>query len=71
MIADIVIGGVFVPSLLTLLIPAVVATIALLNLLALGGISRSFVPRPLAEIALFAIIYGLLAQHLSSIGPFH
>lgn len=68
MIPDIIVGGVLLPALLVLAIVSLVATVAVLRLLAVSGLARLFGLRPLLEIATFALFYGLLAQFLPSIG---
>ncbi|WP_324695220.1 DUF1656 domain-containing protein [Novosphingobium sp. RL4] len=68
MIVDLNLGGVLIPGLLVLAFVALVATIAVIRLLSVAGIYRAFAYRPLVELATFAIIYGLLVQHLPSIG---
>lgn len=68
MIIDLNLSGVLIPGLLVLAFVALVATIAVIRLLSVAGIYRVFAYRPLVELATFAIIYGLLAQHLPSIG---
>lgn len=70
MIIDLNLGGVLIPGLLVLAFVALVATIAVIRLLSVSGIYRVFAYRPLVELATFAIIYGLLVQHLPSIGLF-
>ena len=68
MIIDLNLSGVLIPGLLVLAFVALVATIAVIRLLSVAGIYRVFAYRPLVELATFAIIYGLLAPHLPSIG---
>ncbi|MFN4011344.1 MAG: DUF1656 domain-containing protein [Pannonibacter sp.] len=68
MIVDLNLGGVLIPGLLVLAFVALVATIAVIRLLSVAGIYRLFAYRPLVELAIFAIICGLLVQYLPSIG---
>lgn len=68
MIADVAIGGVLIPGLLVLACLALVATFVMIRVLAALGIYRLFIHRPLVDLATFAIIYGLLVQHLPPIG---
>ena len=70
MIVDLDVGGVLISGLLVLAFAALVATIAVIRLLSVAGITCVFASRPLVELATFAIIYGLLVQHLPSIGLF-
>lgn len=70
MIVDLNVGGVLLPGLLVLVFAALVATIAVIHLLSVAGIYRLFAYRTLVDFATFAIIYGLLVQHLPSIGSF-
>lgn len=62
MIADVVIGGVFLPGLVVLALLALGLTGILSRALALAGAYRLFAYRPLLDLAIFVIIYGLLVQ---------
>ncbi|MCD0421722.1 DUF1656 domain-containing protein [Rubrivivax sp. JA1024] len=64
MIADLNIGGVFIPGLVAIAFVALIATIATMRVCSEIGVSRLFASRPLAEIAIFVIVCGLLMQHL-------
>ena len=68
MIVDLDVGGVLIPGLLALVFVAIFATVAIIRLLRVVGIYRLFAHWPLVELAIFALIYGLLVQHLPSIG---
>ncbi|WP_426117153.1 DUF1656 domain-containing protein [Pseudomonas sp. DSP3-2-2] len=68
MIVDLDVGGVLIPGLLALVFVALFATLAIIRLLSVVGIYRIFAYRPLIELATFVLIYGLLVQHLPSIG---
>ncbi|BBP52762.1 membrane protein [Pseudomonas sp. St386] len=74
MIVDLDVGGVLIPGLLALVFVAIFATVAIirvlrvLRVLRVVGIYRLFAHWPLVELAIFALIYGLLVQHLPSIG---
>ncbi len=68
MIVDLDVGGVLIPGLLALVFVAIFATIAIIRVLCVVGIYRLFAHWSLIELAIFALIYGLLAQHLPSIG---
>ncbi len=68
MILDFDIGGVLIPGLLVLALVALVAASAIIRLLALAGTFRLFTYRPLVELAVFAIVYGLLVQYLPFTG---
>ena len=68
MIVDLNLGGVLVPALLVLACVALVATILVIRLLSVTGIHRALACRSLVDLAIFAIIYGLLVQHLPSLG---
>jgi hypothetical protein len=61
MTGEVSIVGVFVPALLVPALAALVVTGFLSRLLALVGAYRFVAYRPLADIALFSIILGLLA----------
>ncbi|WP_371999158.1 DUF1656 domain-containing protein (plasmid) [Tistrella mobilis] len=68
MIVDADLGGVFVPGLLVLALLALAATLLVIRILVSTGLSRRFAGRPFVELAVFAIIYGLLVQYLPSTG---
>ncbi|CAN7239784.1 MULTISPECIES: DUF1656 domain-containing protein [Pseudomonas] len=68
MIVDLDVGGVLIPGLLALVFVAIFATVAIIRVLRVVGIYRLFAHWPLVELAIFALIYGLLVQHLPSIG---
>lgn len=68
MIADLDLGGVIIPGLLVLALAALAATTAAIRLLVYARLTRLFAYRPLVELAVFAILYGLLVQAASSIG---
>lgn len=70
MIADAVIGGVLVPGLLVAAVLAMALTFAALKLLAASGLRRLFAGRALVEVALFVLIFALLAQSLPTNGIF-
>lgn len=70
MIADLDLGGVFIPGLLVLALVALAATVLVLRLLAKARLIRLFAHRPVVELAVFAILYGLLAQAAPAIGLF-
>lgn len=70
MIADLDLGGVFIPGLLVLAMAALAATIIVIRLLANARLIRLFAYRPAVELAVFAILYGLLTQAASSVGLF-
>ncbi|MEW9310650.1 DUF1656 domain-containing protein [Labrys neptuniae] len=70
MIVDLNVGGVLIPGLLVLAFAALAGTIAVIRILSVAGIYRVFAYRSLVELATFAIVYGLLVQHLPSIGLF-
>jgi Protein of unknown function (DUF1656) len=61
MIGEVSIGGVFVPALLASALAALVVTGFLSRLLAITGAYRFVAYRPLADVALFGIVLGLLA----------
>ncbi|CAM5508496.1 hypothetical protein MAUB1S_08490 [Mycolicibacterium aubagnense] len=69
MIIDLAIGGILIPGLLALALIALVTTVLVLRLLSACGIHRVFAHRPLVELAVFAIVLGLLAQHLTGMSP--
>ena len=62
MIGDVVIGGVYLPGLLVLALLAFCLTGILSRALALAGAYRLFAYRPLLDLAIFIIVYGLLVQ---------
>lgn len=68
MIVDLDVGGVLIPGLLALVFVAIFSTVAIIRVLCVVGIYRLFAHWPLVELAIFALIYGLLVQHLPSIG---
>ncbi|MBP2298922.1 DUF1656 domain-containing protein [Azospirillum picis] len=68
MIVDFSIAGVFIPGLLVLAFVSLVATMAMVRVFSVTGISRLFAFRPLVETATFLIIYGLLMQSLPLMG---
>jgi hypothetical protein len=61
MIGEVSIGGVYVPALLLLALVALVLTGVLTRLLQLVSAYRFVAYRPLADLALFLIVLGLLA----------
>ncbi len=62
MIADIAIGGVFIPGLLVLGLLAAACTFAVMRLAALTGLDRAIARKPLVELACFIILFCLLVQ---------
>ena len=62
MIGDLDIAGVLVPGLLALACLALIATVLLLRLLAVTGLSRRLALPALTEIAVFLLLYGLLLR---------
>lgn len=70
MIPDLDFGGVFLPGLLVLAVAALAGTVALVRLFAAVGLFRLTASRPLVELAIFALLYGLLLQALPSSGTF-
>lgn len=68
MIADLNIGGVFIPGLVAIVFIGLIITIATMRVCTEIGISRLFAYRPLAEIAIFVTVCGLLMQSLPMIG---
>lgn len=70
MISDLNIEGVLVPGLLVLACLALAATVILMRLLAVTGLSRRLALPALTEIAVFIILYGLLARVLPVTGSF-
>ncbi len=71
MIADLSIGGVLIPGMLAIACLALVLTAAVLRFLSATGASRQLVFRPLVEVAVFFILFGLLLHGLPAIGPIH
>lgn len=65
MICDLNVEGVLGPGLLVLAYFALVATVLLMRLLAVTGLSRRLALPALREITVFIILYGLLAQVLT------
>jgi hypothetical protein len=61
MIGEISIGGVYIPSLLLLVLVAVVLMIPLSRFLAAVGFYRLIVYRPLADIAFFLLLLAAIA----------
>lgn len=70
MILDLDFGGVFLPGLLVLAVAALAGTVALVRFFAAAGLFRLTASRPLVELAIFALLYGLLLQALPSSGTF-
>jgi hypothetical protein len=70
MISDLIIGGILVPGLLALACVALVATVILMRLLAVTGLSRRLALPALTEIAAFILLYGLLVRVLPVTGSF-
>ncbi|MBP2230090.1 fatty-acid desaturase [Azospirillum agricola] len=68
MIVDLSVGGVLIPGLVVLALAALVATMAVVRLLAVTGIHRLFAHRALVELAVFVLLYGLLVRCLPSVG---
>jgi len=68
MIADIAIGGVLLPGLLVIALVALIGAAIVLRLLTLTGADRAFARRPIVELAVFIILFDLLAQYLPSSG---
>lgn len=68
MIVDLNLGGVLIPGLLVLAFVALAATTAMIRCLSRTAIHRLFAYRPLIELAVFVILYGLLVQYLLLIG---
>ncbi|PJR92455.1 hypothetical protein CN878_22490 [Ochrobactrum sp. 695/2009] len=68
MIADLNFAGVLIPALVVFSFLALVATLAMMRILNTTGVFRLFAYRPLVELAIFVIVYGLLMQVLSPIG---
>ncbi|PCG08447.1 hypothetical protein COA17_12195 [Sphingomonas ginsenosidimutans] len=62
MISDLDIAGILVPGLLALACLALVATVLLLRLLAVTGLSRRLALPALTEIAVFILLYSLLMR---------
>jgi hypothetical protein len=70
MISDLDIEGVLVPGLLALACLALVATVILMRLFAVTGLSRHLALPALTEIAVFILLYGLLVRVLPVTGSF-
>lgn len=68
MIDDLIVGGVFIPGLLALAIIALIGTVLALRILKATGASRGFILRPLVELAVFTLLFGLLVQAARSAG---
>lgn len=60
MIADFHIGGVFIPGLVMIAILALGATVAILRILSATDIYRLLPSRPLVEVSVFVLTFGLL-----------
>jgi hypothetical protein len=69
MIGEVSIGGVFVPVLLVRALAALVLTGFLSRLLAVTGAYRFVAYRPLADVALFGLVLGLLSLLTPVAGP--
>ncbi|MEN3168097.1 DUF1656 domain-containing protein [Gluconobacter sp. OJB] len=69
MIPDLCISSVFVPGLLGGACIALVTTVVLLRLLTALGAWKLLSIRSFVELAVFVILFSLLAQGLSIIGP--
>jgi hypothetical protein len=69
MIGEISIGGVYIPSLLLLVLAAVVLTALMSRLLSVFGFYRLVAYRPLADIAFFLILLGVIACITGCCGP--
>ena len=69
MIGEISIGGVYIPSLLFLVFAAVVLTALMSRLLSVFGFYRLVAYRPLADIAFFLILLGVIACITGCCGP--
>ena len=69
MIGEISIGGVYIPSLLLLVLAAVVLTALMSRLLSVFGFYRLVAYRPLADIAFFMILLGVIACITGCCGP--
>jgi hypothetical protein len=68
MIGEISIGGVYIPSLLLLVIAAVVLTALLSRLLSASGFYRFVAYRPLTDIAFFTLLLAAIAWITSGWG---
>lgn len=68
MIDDLIVGGVFIPGLLVLALIALIGTAVTLRILNATGATRAFSHRPLVELAVFTILFGLLVQAARSVG---
>ncbi|WP_413738397.1 DUF1656 domain-containing protein [Sodalis sp. RH21] len=68
MIADVNIGGVFLPGLLVMAFVAFFCTILAIPLLALSKVYQRSPCRPLVDFAIFIVIFALLMQGLNAPG---
>lgn len=68
MIDDLILGGVFIPGLLALALIALIGTVVALRFLKATGATRAFTLRPLVELAVFTLLFGLLVQAARSAG---
>lgn len=68
MIDDLIVGGVFIPGLLALALIALIGTALTLRILNATGATRAFSYRPLVELAVFTILFGLLFRASLSAG---
>lgn len=71
MIADLSIGGVLIPGLLVIACLSLALTVAVLRFLSFTGASRRIAFPAIFELALFVILFGLLAYGPPVIGPIH
>lgn len=69
MTGELSIGGVYLPAILLLAVLAVILTGVATRLLAVAGLYRVVVYRPLVDLALFIIILGLLSLATGPSGP--
>jgi len=69
MIGEISIGGVYIPSLLFLVLAAAVLAVLLSRLVSALGLYELVVYRPLADIAFFLILLGAIACITGCCGP--
>ena len=69
MIGEISIGGVYIPSLLFLVLAAAVLAVLLSRLVSALGLYELVVYRPLADIAFFLILLGAIACITGRWGP--
>ena len=67
---EVSLGGVFVPTLLSLAIAALVLSFALSRLLAAFGLYRFIAYRALVDLSLFVLLLGLLAWSSPYLGYF-